>query len=78
MAFLFSIQDFEGTVSSTYDQPVLQILVDIFGESGALVLFSLIMSKLATWHSVIHVSGLSREAYILTSPLSLRLALRPL
>ena len=45
MAFLFSIQDFEQTLSSQYGQPVLQIFVDVFGEDGALVLFSLIMSK---------------------------------
>lgn len=44
MAFLFSIQDFEGTLDSVYGQPVLQILVDVCGENGALVLFSLIMS----------------------------------
>ncbi len=43
MAFLFSIQDFGATVSSAYGQPVLQILVDVFGEDGALVLFTLIM-----------------------------------
>jgi len=45
MAFLFSIQDLEQTVNSKYGQPVLQILVDVAGESGALVLFSLIMSE---------------------------------
>jgi len=45
MAFLFSIQDFEGTLNSQYSQPVLQILVDVFGEDGALGIFSLIMSK---------------------------------
>ena len=45
MAFLFSIQDFDKTLDSAYGQPVLQILVDVAGEDGALVLFSLIMSK---------------------------------
>lgn len=48
MAFLFSIQDFQGTLSSSYGQPVLQIFVDVAGEDGALVLFSLIMSKNAS------------------------------
>ena len=48
LCLLFSIQDFEATVNSTYDQPVLQILVDIFGEDGALVLFSLVM--ICVWH----------------------------
>jgi hypothetical protein len=44
MAFLFSIQDFDKTLNSDYGQPVLQIFVDVFGEDGALALFSLIMS----------------------------------
>ncbi|KAI8948842.1 amino acid/polyamine transporter I [Xylaria longipes] len=48
LSLLFSIQDFEATISSAYEQPVLQILIDIFGEDGALVLFSLII--LCVWH----------------------------
>ena len=43
MAFLFSIQDYNGTINSPTGQPVLQIFIDVFGEDGALVLFSLIM-----------------------------------
>ncbi|GAB1313654.1 polyamine transporter tpo5 [Madurella fahalii] len=43
MAFLFSIQDFDRTLDSTYSQPLLQVLVDFAGEYGALVPFSLIM-----------------------------------
>jgi hypothetical protein len=43
MAFLFSIQDFDRVLDSAYRQPVLQILVDVAGEDGALVLFTLIM-----------------------------------
>lgn len=43
LGFLFSIQDFDRTVNSSYGQPILQILVDIFGESQAVVLMSLIM-----------------------------------
>ena len=46
MAFLFSIQDFDRTLNSVYGQPVLQILVDVAGEDGALALFTLIMGKL--------------------------------
>jgi amino acid transporter len=45
MAFLFSIQDFDNTIASSYGQPVLQIFVDVLGEDGALVLFTVIMSK---------------------------------
>lgn len=45
LAFLFSIQNFEDTVSNAYSQPVLKIFVDIAGEEGALVMFALIMSK---------------------------------
>ncbi|KAL2127099.1 hypothetical protein VTI74DRAFT_11327 [Chaetomium olivicolor] len=48
MALLFSIQDFEGVLESRYGQPVLQILVDVSGEDGALGLFSLIM--VCVWH----------------------------
>ncbi|KAK3326958.1 amino acid/polyamine transporter I [Cercophora scortea] len=48
MAFLFSIQDFPSTLSSQYGNPVLQIFVDVLGEDGALVLFSLIM--VCVWH----------------------------
>lgn len=45
MAFLFSIQDFDATLDNEYSQPVLKILVDVFGENGALAVFSIIMSK---------------------------------
>ena len=48
LGLLFSIQDFGRTVSSTYGQPVLQILVDIFGPDGAVALMTLIM--LCVWH----------------------------
>lgn len=45
MALLFSIQDLDAVLASAYGQPVLQIFVDVAGEDGALVLFSLIMSE---------------------------------
>ncbi|KAL1864051.1 hypothetical protein VTK73DRAFT_6232 [Phialemonium thermophilum] len=48
MAFLFSMQDFQQTIDNVYGQPVLKILVDVAGEDGALVLFSLIM--VCVWH----------------------------
>lgn len=48
LALLFSIQDFPSTVASTYSQPVLQILLDIFGETGATVLFVLVIT--CVWH----------------------------
>ncbi|KAI1322142.1 amino acid/polyamine transporter I [Xylariaceae sp. FL0255] len=48
LSFLFSIQDFQNTINSQYDQPVLQILVDVFGEDGAIVLFTLII--VCVWH----------------------------
>ncbi|KAL8815841.1 MAG: hypothetical protein Q9223_005061 [Gallowayella weberi] len=43
LSLLFSIQDFGATVGSKYEQPVVQILVDIFGEAGAIALMTLIM-----------------------------------
>jgi amino acid transporter len=48
MAFLFSVQDFDRTVSSEYGQPVLQIFVDVAGENGAIAMFTLIM--VCVWH----------------------------
>ena len=49
LALLFSIQDFTGTIDSPIGQPVTQILVDIFGTDGAIVLMVLIMS--CVWHA---------------------------
>jgi len=43
LCLLFSIQDFQSTIGSSYGQPVLQILVDVFGEDGAVVLFTLVI-----------------------------------
>ncbi|MCJ1283233.1 hypothetical protein MMC26_002561 [Xylographa opegraphella] len=43
LALLFSIQDFTNTVGSDYGQPVTQILVDVFGTNGAIVLMTLIL-----------------------------------
>lgn len=48
LSLLFSIQDFPTTLNSTYSQPVLQILLDIFGETGATVLFTLVI--VCVWH----------------------------
>lgn len=45
VAFLFSIQNFADTLDNEYSQPVFKILVDVFGENGALAVFSIIMSK---------------------------------
>ncbi|EMC95044.1 hypothetical protein BAUCODRAFT_73125 [Baudoinia panamericana UAMH 10762] len=48
LCLLFSIQDFDSTVDSEVGQPVLQILLDIFGEDGAIVLFTLVI--ICVWH----------------------------
>ncbi|KAF3939037.1 hypothetical protein ABW19_dt0206955 [Dactylella cylindrospora] len=48
LSFLFSIQDFDRTISSDYGQPVLQIFVDCFGENGAIGLFTVII--ICVWH----------------------------
>jgi amino acid transporter len=52
MALLFSIQDLDVVLNSAYEQPVLQIFVDIAGEDGALALFSLVMGEFLTWRSL--------------------------
>ena len=43
LSLLFSIQDFDSTVNSDIGQPVVQILIDIFGNAGAIVLMTLVM-----------------------------------
>ena len=48
LALLFSIQDFAGTVGTSIGEPVTQILVDVFGINGAIVLMTLIMC--CVWH----------------------------
>ncbi len=48
LAYLFSIQDFDQTINSDYGQPILQILVDIFGKDGATVLMTLVI--ICVWH----------------------------
>jgi len=47
LSFLFSIQDFAGTVTPKVGQPVLQIFVDVFGDDGAVVLMCVIL--LCVW-----------------------------
>jgi amino acid transporter len=48
LCLLFSIQNFETTVNSEYKQPVISILVDIFGKKGATVLMALVC--ICVWH----------------------------
>jgi len=48
VSLLFSIQNFATTVNSNVGQPVLQILIDIFGDSGAIALMTLVM--VCIWH----------------------------
>ncbi|KAL8778318.1 MAG: hypothetical protein Q9194_002066 [Teloschistes cf. exilis] len=43
LSLLFSIQDFDRTVTSDIGQPVIQILVDIFGNAGAIALMTLVL-----------------------------------
>lgn len=48
VSLLFSIQNFDKTVDSDVGQPVVQILIDIFGNDGAVVLMVLVM--VCVWH----------------------------
>ena len=48
LCLLFSIQDFQGTLTSAYGQPVVQIFVDVFGTSGAMAAMTLVI--LCVWH----------------------------
>lgn len=49
VSLLFSIQDFATTVDSTVGQPVVQILIDIFGDKGAIALMTLVIC--CVWHA---------------------------
>ena len=57
LALLFSIQDFTNTVGTTYGQPVTQILVDVFGTNGAIVLMTLILLCMYYFGSCSSCSG---------------------
>lgn len=48
ISLLFSIQNFETTVQSDVGQPVVQILIDIFGNAGAIALMTLVI--VCVWH----------------------------
>ena len=48
IALLFSIQNFDKTVDSDVGQPVTQILIDVFGNNGAIALMTLII--VCVWH----------------------------
>ena len=49
ISLLFSIQDFPKTLESEVEQPVIQILLDVFGEKGAIALMTLVI--LCVWHA---------------------------
>ena len=48
LSLLFSVQDFQRTIDGPVGQPVTQILVDVFGVDGAIVLMTLII--VCVWH----------------------------
>lgn len=72
LAFLFSIQDFAATLDNEYEQPLLKILVDVFGENGALAVFSITMSKSSVFSRTSTLVILDAELFVLSS---LRVAL---
>ncbi|GAA6058903.1 hypothetical protein JCM10212_002855 [Sporobolomyces blumeae] len=43
VSFLFCIQDLPSTVDSVAGQPVLQIFIDVFGQTGATVAFAVVI-----------------------------------
>lgn len=49
ISLLFSIQDFDRTLENEVDQPVVQILIDIFGNKGAIALMTLVIC--CVWHA---------------------------
>jgi amino acid transporter len=62
LCLLFSIQDFHRTVTSAYEQPVVQIFVDVFGPKGAIAGMTLIM--VCVWHcGLFSITSNSRMMY---------------
>lgn len=59
VCLLFSIQDFDTTVASDVGQPVLQILIDVFGDNGAILLMTLII--ICVWHCGLFSLTVSRR-----------------
>lgn len=47
IAFLFCIQDFQATIETTTGFPIMQIMVDSVGNTGAIVL--MVMLIIACW-----------------------------
>lgn len=67
LCLLFSVQDFDRTIESEYAQPVLQILLDIFGEDGAIVLFTLLV--VCVWHcGLFSLTSNSRMMFAFSKP----------
>ncbi|KAK4057283.1 polyamine transporter tpo5 [Microbotryomycetes sp. JL221] len=61
-SYLFSMQDLDQTINNNYGQPVLQIFVDVFGETGAIVAFSFII--VAVYHcGLFSITSNSRMMY---------------
>jgi len=48
LCLLFSIQDYDSILAPESGQPVLQIMLEIFGENGAIALFTIII--ICVWH----------------------------
>ncbi|RMZ92205.1 hypothetical protein DV736_g517, partial [Chaetothyriales sp. CBS 134916] len=48
LAYLFSVQDFDTTIGSEYGQPILQLLIDVFGKDGATAMMTLVI--VCVWH----------------------------
>lgn len=48
LCLLFSIQDFQAVLGSSYGQPVVQIFVDVFGTKGAVAAMTLVI--ICVWH----------------------------
>lgn len=62
VSLLFSIQDFDKTVDSGIGQPVIQILIDIFGNQGAIALMTLVI--VCVWHcGLFSITSNSRMMY---------------
>ncbi|KAI9507073.1 amino acid/polyamine transporter I [Russula earlei] len=63
LRLLFSIQDYQKTVSSPTGQPVAQIFLDTVGERGAIVLLVIVFGTMMFWCGTFAVTSNSRMIY---------------
>ena len=66
LSLLYSIQNLNATINSSVGQPVIQIFIDVFGETGGLAAFSIILVvRPSSWIALMSRSVSGTAAYSL-------------